>query len=823
MLQAFGSFSTEPQWSLRSGDPGSFDSTSGAVVRYIPPPADTLIAATEVHVTATAGSASATVPIAITKAAASGTDAPAPTSPATTSPESSTPTNSAQARLFSIMAQNERATPGGERITLTASKPSADDTVAWSLDAGSPGSLDRSGGDTAQYIPPPAGSVADSVAVVVNGTIGATTKKTTIFLEGARGLSLLAGNDFGASTVNTSGRAARFQRPYGVARDAQGNLYVTDGGRSIRKITPEGSVSMFAGTANFNSSASVDGTGTSARFAGINDIAIDTAGNLYTADSFDNTIRKITPSGVVTTFAGQYRLAGNTNGTGTGARFDGPSGITVDAAGNLYVSDTGNKMIRKITSAGVVTTVAQDDPAAPMQFKLLSSPRGIAVDSTGNLYVVDQAKSEGFCCAENGNRIYFSSSAIRKITPQGVVTTLAGWHGMGQDSYTQGNPAHGSQDGSGNNAMFENPAGITIDASGNLYVTDSGNNTIRKITPAGLVSTLAGTAGSRGSADGIGTSARFFTPLDIAVDPEGNLYVADSLNSTIRQLAAGGDVITLAGTALRAGNSNGTGMSALFDGPAGIVSDAQGDLYVADNWNNAVRKITPSGEVSTFAGSSGSYDSTAYLAAPTNMAIDGIGNVYVGNPASIRKISPTGVVSLHLQIGHTSFGLAGDADGNLYTGDKYAGIERISPAGVRSPILDKPLQAATRNISTAFSADRAGNVYVYMTGTGDFKKVSRDRVVTTIGTALPGGFGSAAPVYVSQLTVDEQGNLYVLYRGARTIVQKIAQDGVASIILEYDRDSTSSGNHIDVTRIATNGLKTLAITTNNGIFLLRMP
>jgi sugar lactone lactonase YvrE len=803
-LQASGfSFSDVPQWSLRPDDLGSFDRTSGAAVRYIPPPPGADMAGTVVYVTVMAGKASATVPITIIQNVGSATDAPAPINPTP-----STPANPAQQSMFSVTAQNDRAVAGGDRVTVTASKPSAADTVVWSLEAGSPGSLDRTSGDTVQYIPPAAGSVISSVAVIVNASIGNVTKKTTIFLEGTQGLSLFAGNDFGPGAVNAAGKSARFQDPYGIARDARGNLYVTDGGTSIRKITPEGSVTTLAGTAS--ASGSADGTGASARFSAITDIAIDAAGNLYVTDSTSHTIRKITPTGIVTTLAGTPGVKGRTNGTGNAARFNRPSGITVDATGNLYVSDTDNMMIRKITSTGAVTTFAQDDSTTSNDSRLLAGPRGIAIDSAGNLYVVDQASRVNFCCSDPA---YYYSSAVRKITPQGVVTTLAGPHG----TIRQGAAGlFGSQDGSGTDARFLYPAGITVDASGNLYVTDSGNFTIRKITPAGVVSTLAGTALSKGSVDGNGSSARFFGSRDITVDSEGNLYLAESYNKTIRKLVANGDVITLAGTAPSAGSRNGIGASALFDGLKGIVSDALGNLYVADKWNHTVRKITPSGEVSTFAGTPGKQGPSAdLLESPETIAIDGTGNLYAGSVYGIKKISPAGVISVVTNdASYANYALTSDADGNLYT-TNATDVLKISPAGAVSTL------ARLRNGARALTVDKIGNVYAYADGL--FKKITREGVVTTLAAAPAVSPNSS--LRVSSLTTDQQGNLYIAYSNrGQTLIQKITPDGVVSTIFEYTGDGTSSGNHLYMPAgITMSGLKTMAITVENGVFLLGLP
>ena len=300
--------------------------------------------------------------------------------------------------------------------------------------------------------------------------------------------------------------------------------------------------------------------------------------------SSNNTIRKITPAGVVSTLAGLAGSSGSADGTGSAARFCYPYGVAVDGSGNVYVADTDNYTIRKITPAGVVSTLAglagssgsADGTGSAARFDY---PYGVAVDGSGNVYVAD-----------SGN------NTIRKITPAGVVSTLAGMAG-----------SSGSADGTGSAARFNYPTGVAVDGSGNVYVADTGNNTIRKITPAGVVSTLAGTAGSSGSADGTGSAARFYYPYGVAVDGSGNVYVADNDNYTIRKITPAGVVSTLAGLAGSSGSADGTGSAARFYYPYGVAVDGSGNVYVADTDNDTIRKITPAGVVSTLAGLAGKF------------------------------------------------------------------------------------------------------------------------------------------------------------------------------------------------------------------------
>jgi hypothetical protein len=330
------------------------------------------------------------------------------------------------------------------------------------------------------------------------------------------------------------------------------------------------------------------------------------------------TTMAITP--VVTTLAGSGS-SGSANGTGTAATFNNPYGVAVDGSGNVYVADYANNLIRKITAAGVVTTLAgsgsQGSADGEGTAASFYNPRGVAVDGSGNVYVAD-----------------YEYHLIRKITSAGVVTTLAG------------SGSWGSANGSGTAASFNGPNGVAVDGSGNVYVADYFNHLIRKITSAGVVTTLAG-SGSSGYGNGTGTAASFNSPVDVAVDGSGNVYVADLYNHLIRKITAAGVVTTLAGSG-SSGSANGTGTAASFAFPHDVAVDGSGNVYVADYFNHLIRKITSAGVVTTLAGSGslGSADGIGTAASfnyPWGVAVDGSGNVYVGDYGNhlIRKIVTT--------------------------------------------------------------------------------------------------------------------------------------------------------------------------------------
>lgn len=318
-----------------------------------------------------------------------------------------------------------------------------------------------------------------------------------------------------------------------------------------------------------------------------------------------------------TILAGQVGISGYADGPGAQAKFHLPNSVAVDRNGNVYVADTGNNVIRKIATNGVVSTYAgvagnhgnADGSGNSARFW---TPFGIAVNWVGNIYVAD-----------TGN------STIREIgAPVGLVTTWAG---------SAGQP--GSADGWGRNARFRNPWSVAVDnkygAGADVFVADMSNNTIRKTAAGTAVTTLAGQPGKSGSADGVGSEALFNDPFGVAVDNSDNVYVSDTGNNTIRKITPDGVVTTLAGLAGHAGNADGSGSEARLSNPQGLAADGAGNIYVADTGNNLIRKITPAGKVTTLAAGNIQFKN------PGGVAVDEAGNVYVADTGNecVRKIA----------------------------------------------------------------------------------------------------------------------------------------------------------------------------------------
>jgi sugar lactone lactonase YvrE len=357
---------------------------------------------------------------------------------------------------------------------------------------------------TSLTVPVPAGATTGKITVQV-GTALATTATDFTYVQATIGtVSTLAGNGTLGFAEGT-GAVARFYQPTGLAFDADGNMYVADNqNHRIRKITPAGVVSTFAGS---GTSGFADGTGTAAQFNSPFDVAVDVAGNVYVADTYNFRIRKITPAGVVTTLAGNSNY-GYADGGGAAALFYIPKGLVVDPSGNVYVADENNQRIRKITPTGTVTTLAGSTSGSTdgdVSVAKFSNPGGIAIDADGNLYIGD-----------TGNH------RIRKITPAGVVSTLAG-------------STQGITDADGSAARFNKPTGVIVDDDGNIYVADDDNERIRKVTPSGTVTTIAG-GFAPGFTDGVAEDATFRSPTGIALDDAGNIYVADRHNHSIRKI-----------------------------------------------------------------------------------------------------------------------------------------------------------------------------------------------------------------------------------------------------------------------------------------------
>ncbi len=496
-------------------------------------------------------------------------------------------------------------------------------------------------------------------------------------------ISTIAGTgSAGFSGDGGPGNLAQLNFPANVAVDGAGNLYIADqSNQRIRKVTPSGTISTVVGTGAFGSGGD-GGPASLAQLASPSAVFVDTDGNMYIAEGFTNRIRKVGTSGVISTMAGNGILGfSGDGGPATSASFYGPSGMAVDAGGSLYIVDSSNHRIRRVDSSGTINTVAGSTHLAgdggPATSALLLYPAAVALDSAGNLLIADT----------NNNR-------IRKVTSSGTISTVAG-SGTG--------PGRGGDGSQATSAGLSFPRGIAVDSGGNLYIADSSNRLIRRVTPTGVISTFAGNGGFGSGGDGgLATAAQFSSPVGVAVDAAGNVYIADSFGNKIRRVRSSGVIDTFAGTGTRGFTGDGgPATAAQLSNSSAVAVDSASNVYIADTGNNRIRKVTPSGMISTAVGNGtcctggdGGSATSAQVGFPTAFAFDSAGNLYVTTAGVIRKVSASGTISTIA--GGSGSGFAGD--GGL------AILARLSPAGL--------------------AVDGTGNVFVADSGNHRIRKLS---------------------------------------------------------------------------------------------------
>lgn len=399
--------------------------------------------------------------------------------------------------------------------------------------------------------------------------------------------------------------AALFNGPAGLAIGDAGELYISDTNNfTIRKLSPNGVVTTLTGKVGVNET--LDGSGADATFRYPSLMARDQDGNLYVSAG---DIRKVTPAGVVTTFSGSAANTGSTNGVGAAARFNSPISPTVDRTGTVLLVDRDNGLLRRVSPDG---KVAAAFISATIGYDFLH-PSGAVLDSQGNLFV----------SSANNHLIW-------KITPDGVLTQFAGGR-------------YGTDDGQGAAAGFIAPAGLAVDAADNLYVADA--DLVRKISPTGLVSTLVSSKGGTTCSylNGPAAVASLCYVAGIAVDPAGYVYISERYGNIIRKIGPDGTVTPVAGTPQVIGAADGVGAAASFNSPLALALDGAGNLYVADSNNSAIRKVTPAGVVTTVVGAAGANGIVlgalpGTLTSPTGLTFDGNGLLYITSGNALLKV-----------------------------------------------------------------------------------------------------------------------------------------------------------------------------------------
>jgi trimeric autotransporter adhesin len=542
---------------------------------------------------------------------------------------------------------------------------------------------------------------------------------------------------------------AEFDRVFGIATDPVGNCFIASSTYNVvvRLDATTGILTLVAGngTAGFSGD---NGPATSAQLNDPRNVTVDSSGNLYIADAGNARIRKVS-NGVITTIAGNgtYGFSGD-NGPATSAqlsgRFEG-LGIAVDSKGNLYIADFDNSRVRKVSS-GVITTVAgngtqgfsgDNGPATNAQ---LMYPTAVAVDATGNLYIADV----------NGQR-------IRRVS-NGVITSVAG----------NGTAGFSGDSGPATSAQLSNPDGVAVDSAGNLYIADSNNSRIRKVSN-GVITTVAGSGMAGFSGDnGSATSAALYFPQGIAVDATGSFFIADTGSRRVRKVS-NGVITTIAGGGESLGD-NGSATVAQFSTPVGVAVDAGGSLYVADVENNRIRKVS-NGVITTVVGSGtsgGACDQSA------GVAVDTAGDLYSVSSGTICVVS-NGVITTiasGLEYPHNT---TVDSAGNLYVADvgnnrvvKVSNDVTTTVAGGGSSLGDHgPATSAKLSNPHGVAVDSAGNVYIADTGNSRIRMVSNGTITTVVGNGTAGFSGDNGPATSAELSaptdivVDTVGNLYI--------------------------------------------------------------
>ena len=629
---------------------------------------------------------------------------------------------------------------------------------------------------------------SSSVAVDGLGNLYFSAANAVYKVDAAGVLTRVAGTS-AAGYSGDGGPAANAQLDVaqGVAVDGAGNLYIADSGNSrIRKVGTDGKITTVAGTGvpgYFGNPAPA----ISAQLRNPRGVAVDSAGNIYIADTNNNRVRKVTvATGIITTLAGTA-FTGDFGDGGPAilASLNHPAGVAVDSTGNVYIADTKDHAIRKVTVAtGVISTVAgtgaigYSGDGGPATAALLNNPYSVALDAAGNFYISD-----------SGN------DRIRQVVAaSGTIITVAG----------NGTYGYAGDGGAATSAELQSANGVAVDAAGNIFIADTGSNVIRKVS-GGNIATFAGN-GNRSSGDGGPATGALLGAVDeAAVDASGNLYLADSGNNKVRKVATDGTITTVAGTGTAGYAGDGAAATAAqLNSPSGVAVDSNGNVFIADTNNDVVRKVTAAtGFISTVAGNgtlgysgNGGAATSAELQYPYGVAVDSSGDLYIADTfnAVIRKVTASGTIST----------VAGS---NIpgYTGDGSTAT------------------LAELNYPYGVAVDSSGNLFIADTGNSAIRKVASGNITTVAGTTVSGytGDGGAATSATLQnpqgVAVDASGNLFIADTG--NVVVREVSGGNISTVANLGRNYGYGGDGGVATSAQLNSPYDVAVDSSGDVYI----